>query len=208
MKTKSSKSKVHLKDFWIQAVVNYKETGAIAPSSPYLARLIADHSGLENSKEIVEIGPGTGVFTEELLRRLPPKSRLTLIEKNSCFVNLLRQKFPGLTVLEACATKLDVHLGQQAISSAGAVVSGLPWAAMPDSLQETLLQQIHGILAEDGVFTTFAYFGPHLLPSGQRFRKRLEQSFAHVSRTKIEMRNFPPAFVYRATKIPPTRPKK
>lgn len=205
-----SKSKVHLKDFWIQAVVKYKETGAIAPSSPYLARLIADHSGLETSKEIVEVGPGTGVFTEELLRRLPANSRLTLIEKNSCFVGLLREKFPDITILEACATQLEHHLNQQSIAAADSVVSGLPWAAMPGHLQETLLQQIHAILAEDGVFTTFAYFGPHLLPSGRQFRKRLEKSFAHVTRTKIEMRNFPPAFVYRATKIkiPPIRQKK
>lgn len=200
MKSKSPSRPAQLRDFFVQAVVKYRETGAIAPSSPYLARLIADQSGLERGGEVVEVGPGTGVFTEELIRRITPNSRLTLIEKNTCFANLLRKKFPTVRVLEACATELGKHLNDHSIPAADSIISGLPWAVMPPHLQEKLLKQIQKILATDGVFTTFAYFGPHLLPSGKQFRRRLETCFHNVTRTPIEMRNFPPAFVYRATR--------
>ncbi len=184
--------------FLLQAVANYGQTGALAPSSRHLAALIASEAELDQGNEFLEIGPGTGVFTEELLRRLKPASRLTLIEKSQSFAKILRSKFPQLTILEACATRLDQELLPHGIEKLDSVICGLPWAAMPESVQTALLGQVRKLLVSGGMFTTFAYYGLHRLPAGQRFLAKLRTHFSQVTRTRVEFRNLPPAFVYKA----------
>jgi phosphatidylethanolamine/phosphatidyl-N-methylethanolamine N-methyltransferase len=174
------------------------QTGAIAPSSVFLARRMSAAVGAKQARTIVEIGPGTGAFTRELHRHRHPDATLILIEKNPDFAAWLRERFPELPVVQDCATRMREHLDRLEIGEVDAVVSGLPWAAMPASLQDELLGAIRGILAPEGTFATFAYFGPHWLPAGVRFRQRLQQHFPQLETSPVELRNLPPAFVYRA----------
>jgi len=199
MAAKSSSSVREVWDFFLQMVANHRQTGAVAPSSRHLARLMADLPNLEASREILEIGPGTGVFTRMLANRIPPTTRLTLVEKNEQFVRILQREFPSLGIVMGCATELQRHFGKLGIARADAVVSGLPWASMPPALQDAILEQIQLVLNPGGTFATFAYFGPHLLPAGRRFRQRLESFFPEIRRSRVELRNLPPAFVYYAT---------
>jgi phospholipid N-methyltransferase len=184
------------------AVANYKDTGAIAPSSPFLAKKIAEAAGVSEAERVLEIGPGTGIFTSEVLRRIRPNARFAAIEKNPSFVNHLRKEFPTVRIIEGCATRLGEHLRGIDLPCVDAVVSGLPWAAMPEFLQTQLLTQIYESLSPNGTFATFAYFGFHLLPAGRKFRQKLQATFPYVSRTAVEIRNLPPAFVYVARKTP------
>jgi phospholipid N-methyltransferase len=174
------------------------QTGAIAPSSVFLARRMSAAVGAHRAGAIVEIGPGTGAFTRELHRQRHPEATLILIEKNPDFAAWLRERFPELPVVQDCATRAREHLDRLEIPHVDAVVSGLPWAAMPASLQDDLLGAIREILAPGGIFATFAYFGPHWLPAGARFRQRLQQHFPKLETSPVELRNLPPAFVYRA----------
>jgi len=188
----------HWRDFLWQAAANYRETGAFAPSSRFLARMIVRQTNLLAGHDVLEIGAGTGVFTAELLRQLPAGSRLLVLEKSPLFATVLRRRFPGIPILETCASRLGEGLQQHSLAAVDRVVSGLPWASMPPDLQKLLLKEIRTRLHPGGIFTTFAYFGPHLLPAGRGFRLRLEREFVSVERTRIELRNLPPAFVYRA----------
>lgn len=45
------------------------ETGALAPSSQQLATAMCDTMFLGDGSVVVELGPGTGPFTREILRR-------------------------------------------------------------------------------------------------------------------------------------------
>lgn len=185
-------------EFFRHFLRHREQTGAILPSSVHLARAMSEQAGAQTARRIVEIGPGTGVFTRELHRQRPEDSRLILIEKNPGLASLLRERFPTLPVVEDCATRVRDHLDRLEMESADAVVSGLPWAAMPASLQDDLLEAIRAILAPGGTFVTFAYFGPHWLPAGRRFRQRLQNHFPELATSPVELRNLPPAFVYRA----------
>lgn len=192
-----------LRVFLRGVVSNYKDTGAIAPSSPFLARRIVDAAEVSRSNRVLEIGPGTGVFTREVLRAIQKDARFAAIEKNAGFARHLRGQFPTVDIVEGCATGLPAHLRDLNWPGTDCVVSGLPWAAMPSSLQDSLLSAIHDALEPGGVFATFAYFGPHLLPAGRQFRRRLHSFFPDVRKTPVEPRNLPPAFVYVARKAPP-----
>jgi 16S rRNA (adenine1518-N6/adenine1519-N6)-dimethyltransferase len=57
---------------------------------------IADAAGLEAGDCVVEVGPGLGVLTEELARRLDPqRGKLVAVELDSDLLPSLRERFAG-----------------------------------------------------------------------------------------------------------------
>jgi phospholipid N-methyltransferase len=170
--------------------------GAIWPSSPFLAEAMVRTSSVEKASSVVELGPGSGAFTGHILESLTPGAHFAAIEKCSDMAKSVSRKFPQARIIEGCATELKVHLEGLNIPNPDAILSGLPWAIFSDSLQTSILNQVHGVLSKGGIFSTFAYYGPHRLEPGQRFRKNLELIFGEVQRTPVVLRNFPPAFIY------------
>lgn len=169
----------------------------MAASSASLARVITSEVGLAEASVVVELGPGTGAFTGHIRKAMRPDGRFFAVERNPQMVATLRQRFPEVTVHRACATQLRELLAAEGVGKADVVICGLPWAAFPDALQEQLLWSITAALAPGGVFTTFAYLQGLLLPAGRKFRKRLDERFASVTRSRTVWANLPPAFCYR-----------
>jgi len=109
--------------FFRALACNPRSVGAIAPSGANLASLITSEITAA-SGPVLELGPGTGVFTEALLERGVRESALTLIEYGSDFMRLLQARFPRARVLWMDAAWMASHdLFEHPL---GAVVSGLP----------------------------------------------------------------------------------
>ena len=124
---------------------------AIAPSSAAVARRMTE--GLEQVQgPIVEIGPGTGSFTKAILARGIAPERLTLMEMNPVFCETLRQKFPGVTVLNRPAQHIE-HIGLRGI---GAVISGVPVLARPQ-IQRDVMGRALRVMAPGGQFVQITY---------------------------------------------------
>lgn len=183
--------------FFLHFLRNPRQVGAVAPSSTRLARVITDGIGLEQAAAIVEYGPGTGAFTRTILERKAPGARYVAVEHNPALAAHFRERFPGAALVEGSVADLPEHLPRLGIASVDCIVSGLPWAAFDPALQDRLLGVTREVLRPGGAFATFAYLQGLLLSSGQRFRQRLGDSFATVSRTPTVWLNLPPAFVYR-----------
>ena len=77
---------------------NPVQVGALCPSSRGLCRMMVSHVGMESAGVIVELGPGTGVITREIVRKMPENARLIAIELDEALCGLLRQQFPEITV--------------------------------------------------------------------------------------------------------------
>jgi phosphatidylethanolamine/phosphatidyl-N-methylethanolamine N-methyltransferase len=150
------------------------QTGAIAPSSSYLTSEIIRQAGVKKADCIVEFGPGTGSFTCEILRQ----------KKET-----LQQKFPQANILADSAENTPAILKNHNKPEADCIVSGLPWAAFPPSLQDKLLAAAIDSLRPGGRFTTFAYLQGLLLPAGQRFRQKLQETFSKVHLGRIIWKN-------------------
>ena len=58
-----SSKKSFIQQYWREK----KMVGAISPSSPFLAEKMLEHIDFKNSTVLVEIGPGTGVFTKRII---------------------------------------------------------------------------------------------------------------------------------------------
>lgn len=172
---------------------NPEKVGAVAPSGEALTRLIT--KGIDASHApVIELGPGTGVFTRALIARGVDEGDLTLIESGPNFLKMLRERFPRARLVKADAARL-AGLDLYAPGEVGAVVSGLPLLSMsPRKIMGVMRGAFH-YLREDGAFYQFTY-GPRC-PVPKAIRERLGLESKRVGRT---LRNLPPATVYRITR--------
>ncbi len=151
---------------------------------------------VSRARRVLELGPGTGAITEIIHDSLPQDAHFLGLDLNRVFVEKLRQRFPGYDFVEAAAQEynFDDHLPKG--EGFDAIVSGLPWTSLPESLQADILAHVLPRLAPGGCFVTFAYWGFHWLPGGRHFRQLLARQLGNLSVTPIVWRNTPPAFVY------------
>ena len=174
--------------------------GAVAPSSRRLAELIIDVAGLDQASTIVESGPGTGAFTEVILRKKRPEASFFAIEANESFAAAMRKRFPGVTVFHGSAASVRALLESRGLASCDCIVSGLPFASFTPALQDAILAAVIDVLEPGGRFVTFAHLAGIVFPLARRFRRRLLEQFTDVAATHTIWRNIPPAYVYRAIK--------
>jgi phospholipid N-methyltransferase len=183
-----------------QFIVDPRITGAVWPSSRGLARRMTEWTNWDLVNVVVEYGPGTGVFTEEILSRKTPQARYIGIERNARFAAMLKRRFPGLLVCNDSVARVRQICDVQGVESADLIVCGLPWASFTGPEQDAFLEAMFTVLPIGGKFATFAYLQGLLLPSGRRFRETLSRTFASVQSGSTVWANVPPAFVYRCTR--------
>jgi phospholipid N-methyltransferase len=179
-----------------QALKNWREVGAVAPSSPRLGERMAEVAEVWRAERVVELGPGTGALTAPVLDAMPHESQYLGLELNDDFVQTLRQRHPGHHFEAAPAQEFDFSTLWPDDPTFDVVISGLPWASFPDSLQTAILDNVLKRLRPGGRFATFAYWGFHFLPKGRRFRNLLHSRLTGVESSRVLWANLPPAFIY------------
>ncbi|MEM7695613.1 MAG: phospholipid methyltransferase [Pseudomonadota bacterium] len=174
---------------------NPLRVGAVAPSSPELCRLMAGFVEADRPGLVVELGPGTGAVTQAMLDRGVAPERLVLIEYSADFCALLRERFPGVTVVNGNAYALGEvmdGLGNPPIAS---VISGLPLVARPVPERQALLSDAMARMAPGAPFIQFSYMlvAPVKGVVGTT-----------ISSTRWVLANLPPArvWLYRADEAP------
>ncbi|MFT8349848.1 class I SAM-dependent methyltransferase [Clostridium saccharoperbutylacetonicum] len=175
--------------FVLQYIKKPRATGAILPSSNYLADKMIEDINFEQARCIVEYGPGTGIFTEKLLKNRQRNTTVMLFEYNCDFYNLLKDKFKNeenLIIINDSAENVGGYLEKYRISNVDYVVSGLPFASLPKEISENILKQTKIILKRDGKFVTFQY---------SRFKIKFIKKYFKYIDLKREFRNVPPAYV-------------
>jgi phosphatidylethanolamine/phosphatidyl-N-methylethanolamine N-methyltransferase len=167
-----------------------RTTGAVAPSSPSLVRAMLDEALIERARVIVEYGPGTGVFTDEIIRRMNERARLLVLEVNPVFVKNLRARINDrrVEVINGSASDVGAHLSERGLSQPDAIVSGLPFGSLPPPISHAILEATRETLSPDGVFVTYQY---------TPFRKKLLRTYFPAARvSRLVVRNIPPALVF------------
>ena len=169
-----------------------KNVGAIAPSSPALARAIARQVDPAVPGPVLELGPGTGVVTEALIERGVEPGRITAIEYDPDFARIVSERFPGVHVVRGDAFDLKRTLGNGDGKPFAAIISGLPLLNHPPQRRRALIEGALARLQPGAPYIQFSYgFEPPIpAPPG-----------SSVKRAALVWLNLPPArvWVYRHT---------
>jgi len=153
--------------FLIEALRRRKEVGAVAASGRHLAKAITRTVGANGKADrVLEVGAGTGAFTNHILDRLGPGGKADIVELNPRFCEKLRSNVVepwsdvhedrSARVIESCIEDADLE------KSYTTIVCGLPFNSFSPDVADRILQQLVGLLAPGGTLAFFEYAG---LPS-------------------------------------------
>lgn len=178
--------------FLQRLIVRPRAIGAIAPSSPQLARKIAQQIDPTAPGAVLELGPGTGVVTGALIARGIPVERLIAIEADPDLSHLMRKRFPGLRVVEGDAFELDRILPREGSGPFAATVSGLPLLNFSPARRRALIDGALDRMAPGSPFVQFSYGFTAPVPGDGEI---------NVEEVGFVLANLPPArvWVYRRT---------
>lgn len=179
--------------FFRQWLKNPLGVAAISPSSPQLARQMMSELP-RGARRVIELGGGTGVFTQALLDHGIAPADLLVLELNEELHQHLQRHFPDVQV--ACADARD--LGELALARgfgpetpADAIISGLGLLSMPKATQQSILAAAFDCLQPQGRFIQFTYG-----PANPVAKEVVEALDLNARRGSFTWWNVPPATVY------------
>ena len=177
-------------EFIYQYFTKPRKVGAIMPSSKYLARNIVEFIDFsKNNLRIVEYGPGTGPFTERIIRKLKEGDKLILIEQNSKFVRILKEKYSQCTqlvIVEESVINVAEILNSEKVDEVDYIISGIPFSSLPKKATLDIMEKTKNIMRDKSLFITFQYSTLKL----NTFRK-----YFKILSKKFVFRNVPSAYI-------------
>ena len=185
-----AEKKSFIRQFWKEK----KMIGAMAPSSRFLAAKMVKVIDFKSANVIIELGPGTGVFTKELLKNMLPEAKLLAFELNDTFFEILKKDLSDdrLILIHDSAEKMQDYLNDQGIDKADVVISALPLSVFSDNLRDAVLDASNSCLKENGQYVQFQY--------SLYSRKHIKKRFRKMS-IDFTALNLPPAFIYSCKKV-------
>lgn len=172
--------------FGVNFLKNPLRNASVFPSSAIATKAMFAHIDFSSINVVVELGPGTGVFTEEILKRCKPDTKVILIEIEESYIKLLREKFGNrVTIEKASAHILESILVKHGIDKADLIISGLPF--MLGGVEGELFETIKKHTKNGAIYRFFTYNPP-----------AMKQMYKNLPIRKISfvLRNFPPLWIY------------
>jgi phospholipid N-methyltransferase len=214
--------------FWREFRQAYRTTGAVLPSgralSRALARFVRDGKSKAPSpcplpkgegvgRRILEVGPGTGAVTNEIVRAMRPDDHLDLVERNEHFVAHLRARLEDSPILARANVDDQISLIHVSVEDLAEdkpydlIISGLPLNNFSVELVEQILIKLQRLLAPGGTLSFFEYVAVRrakLLVSSAAERERLRgisRLFDELFQSQevardLVLANVPPAWVH------------
>lgn len=196
------------REFFQQFRQRYHTTGSVLPSSRALGRaLVSQARRRRGPARLLEVGPGTGAVTVEILRVLGPGDWLDIVEINPDFVALLRRRFDEEPLFRSRRDRVRlIHSPLQEVEGEGLydyLISGLPLNNFSVALVEEIFRAYERLLRPGGVLSYFEYIlirRVKTLLVGDADRQRL-QALSTILEAKIRAHQFREDRVY--LNVPP-----
>ncbi len=191
--TRSGPSALATWTFFRQWLKNPLGVAAISPSSPQLARQMMAELP-RGARRVIELGGGTGVFTQALIDHGIPPADLLVLELNEELHQHLVRRFPQVQVACADARELVSVAGPRGFgpeTPVDAVISGLGLLSMPKATQQDILAAAFDCIQPQGRFVQFTYG-----PANPVAREVLDALDLVARRGSFTWWNVPPATVY------------
>ena len=164
------------------------QIASIVPSSKALVKRVARKMDFSQPRVIAEYGPGEGVHSRELARRMRPDAQLLLFELDPAFSRDLERQFlddARVHVLNRDAAALPDELELRGIAQCDYILSGIPFSILNIAKKRALLQKTHDALAPGGSFIIYQVTNE---------LRQHAKIFAHAQ-SEYFLQNIPPMFI-------------
>ncbi|MFQ5744063.1 MAG: class I SAM-dependent methyltransferase [Acidobacteriota bacterium] len=203
--------------FLAQFRADFHHTGAIQPSSRYLAQAMTEPLRLaptwpgRQGLRVLEIGPGTGAVTRSIVGSMRGKDRLECYEVNPAFVRFLERLICRDPHFHRVAGQIHLfNAPAQELETAERfdfIVCSAPLNNFDAAAIEAIFDTGFAALEPNGCFTFFEYLALPVLrrwlvrgPEGQALAAtkaaKDERLSRHSSRSRRVWLNLPPAVVH------------
>lgn len=175
--------------FFLNFIKNPKQNASIIPSSSSLAKIMVQDIDFSKIKSVVELWPGTWVFTEEILRNKTEKCKFVAIEIEKTYVDVLEEKFWKRLIVEHNSVQnLQIIMQKNWIERPDVIISWLWFVSFPYHILKPTLESIMKYTDMWVEFRSFTY-----MP------KKFKNCFYEFDTELIwkTLKNIPPAYVYR-----------
>jgi len=164
------------------------QIASIVPSSKALVERVADKINFAHARVVAEYGPGVGVHSREIARRMRPDTQLLLFELDPAFSRDLERQFtddPRVHIINSDAARLPNELRRRGIPQCDYILSGIPFSIPKVDKKRALLQKTYHALAPGGQFITY------------QVTNELKQHAKIFDRVESEyfLQNIPPMFI-------------
>lgn len=187
--------KSHTLHFFKRFLRNPAGVGAIAPSSKALARAMVSELKLEPGDVVLELGPGSGNITSQICRIIPNKEDFIAIEKDPQFAKMLKTRFSDIRIITDRAENAPKIFKKFNLAKPKVIISSLPFANKKESVRNKIIESLQSLMEPNTVFRTYQYVHAYYFLSAIRFRKTMRDVFGQHQRSKIVLKNLPPAYV-------------
>lgn len=193
--------------FFRQWLKNPLAMAAVSPSSRELAQKMLRELPV-GSRRVIELGGGTGVFTQALIDQGIEADDMFVLELNEALHQHLKHRFPQARVVCGDARDLESHVLRSGYADGGpadAVISGLGLLSMPKTTQREILGAAFSLMTPAGRFVQFTYG-----PTNPVSREVMRELDLVSHRASFTLWNVPPASVYvvsrsRSRRVAPLR---
>jgi phospholipid N-methyltransferase len=177
----------------IREFIKDKKVGAAFSTSRHVIKKMLGNIDFDKATLLVEYGPGKGVITTHLLKRMRNDAVLYVFETNEKFIkDLLKIGDKRLVIINESAENAQIILkNRYKISKVDYVISTIPFTFFDRRKRKRIITKTYNLLNENGKFITYQYTG--------LIYQLLKQKF-HQTRVIAAVLNIPPAIIFTGIK--------
>ena len=177
----------------LKNLIKDKRVASITPSSLSSVKKVCERIDFSKESIIVEFGPGTGVFTKYILKKMSASSKLISIEINKNFCEHLKKTITDERVIfcNTNAKNINAVIKKYNLKHIDYIISGIPFSILSKEVKDEIVKKSYKSLRIGGKFLAYQ--------CSRAIKKYLEKYFKTVSH-KISGKNIPPLIIYEAIK--------
>ena len=180
---------------FLQAFIkNPLKVGAIAPSSPELAKKMLEGIKPAENRVVLELGVGTGAITKYLQNILPDEKSYLGIELDRDLVKSLRTNYPKLKIVRGNATETFSIHQKTGLGKVGFIICCLPFVSLPNEIGEQILLEVDKFMRQGCLFRTFQYAHGYYMPWAIKLREFMRNRYGKAKKSQLIVKNVPPAY--------------
>lgn len=165
------------------------QVASIIPSSKALVERVASKMDFTIPRVIAEYGPGVGVHSHEIARRMSADSQLLLFELDGALARDLEKQFAGdhrVHVCHADAAQLLREMQSRGMGRCDYILSGIPFSILDIDKKRALLQHTYDALVPGGRFIIYQVTN--------ELKQHATTIFDHAE-SEYFLQNIPPMFI-------------